>query len=129
MGMGYVEDIVEAVSRGVDVFDCVLPTRNARNGTLFTSRGRLAIKNRKYARDERPLDDACACPTCRRFSRAYLRHLFERDEITAAVLNTIHNLHFYLDIFRKIRHSIQSNSFDSLKKSLISNALEKEETT
>jgi queuine tRNA-ribosyltransferase len=129
MGMGYVEDIVEAVSRGVDVFDCVLPTRNARNGTLFTSRGRLAIKNRKYARDERPLDDACACPTCRRFSRAYLRHLFERDEITAAVLNTVHNLHFYLDIFRKIRHSIQSNSFDSLKKSLISNASLKEEPT
>jgi queuine tRNA-ribosyltransferase len=129
MGMGYVEDIVEAVARGVDFFDCVLPTRNARNGTLFTSRGRLAIKNRKYARDERPLDDACACPTCRRFSRAYLRHLFERDEITAAVLNTVHNLHFYLDIFRKIRHSIQSNSFDSLKKSLISNASLKEEPT
>lgn len=129
MGMGYVEDVVEAVSRGVDFFDCVLPTRNARNGTLFTSRGRLAIKNRKYARDERPLDDACACPTCRRFSRAYLRHLFERDEITAAVLNTVHNLHFYLDIFRKIRHSIQSNSFDSLKKSLISNASLKEEPT
>ena len=129
MGMGYVEDIVEAVSRGVDVFDCVLPTRNARNGTLFTSRGRLAIKNRKYARDERPLDEACACPTCRRFSRAYLRHLFERDEITAAVLNTVHNLHFYLDIFGKIRHSIQSNSFDSLKKSLISNASLKEEPT
>ncbi|OGD13027.1 MAG: tRNA guanosine(34) transglycosylase Tgt [Candidatus Aminicenantes bacterium RBG_16_66_30] len=129
MGMGYVDDIVEAVSRGVDFFDCVLPTRNARNGTLFTSRGRLAIKNRKYARDERPLDDACACPTCRRFSRAYLRHLFERDEITAAVLNTVHNLHFYLDIFRKIRHSIQSNSFDSLKKSLISNASLKEEPT
>ncbi|NTV79891.1 MAG: tRNA-guanine transglycosylase, partial [Candidatus Aminicenantes bacterium] len=76
-----------------------------------------------------PLDDACACPTCRRFSRAYLRHLFERDEITAAVLNTVHNLHFYLDIFRKIRHSIQSNSFDSLKKSLISNASLKEEPT
>ena len=129
MGMGYVEDVVEAVSRGVDFFDCVLPTRNARNGTLFTSRGRLAIKNRKYARDERPLDDACGCPTCRRFSRAYLRHLFERDEITAAVLNTVHNLHFYLDIFRKIRHSIQSNSFDSLKKSLISNASLKEEPT
>jgi queuine tRNA-ribosyltransferase len=129
MGMGYVEDIVEAVSYGVDFFDCVLPTRNARNGTLFTSRGRLAIKNRKYARDERPLDDDCACSTCRRFSRAYLRHLYERDEITAAVLNTIHNLHFYLDIFRKIRHSIQSNSFDPLKKSLISNASQKEEPT
>ncbi len=129
MGMGYVEDIVEAVARGVDLFDCVLPTRNARNGTLFTSQGRIAIKNRKYARDPRPLDEACDCPTCRTFSRAYLRHLYERDEIAAAVLNTIHNLHFYLDIFRKMRHSIQSNSFDQLKKSLISNASQKEETT
>jgi queuine tRNA-ribosyltransferase len=129
MGMGYVEDVVEAVARGVDFFDCVLPTRNARNGTLFTSRGRLAIKNRKYALDEQPLDEGCPCYTCRNFSRAYLHHLFERGEITAAVLHTIHNLHFYLDIFRKIRHSIQSNSFGLLKKSLISNASEKEETT
>lgn len=129
MGMGYVEDVLEAVSRGVDLFDCVLPTRNARNGTLFTSRGRVAIKNRKYARDERPVDEACGCPTCRRFSRAYLRHLYERDEIAAAVLNTVHNLHFYLDIFRKIRHSITSNSFTSLKQSLISNTLQKEEKT
>jgi queuine tRNA-ribosyltransferase len=128
MGMGYIEDVVEAVARGVDLFDCVLPTRNARNGTLFTSAGRVAIKNVKYARDPRPLDEACGCYTCRRFSRAYLRHLFERGEIASAVLNTIHNLHFYLDIFRKIRHSIPSNSFDSLKKSLISNASQKEET-
>jgi queuine tRNA-ribosyltransferase len=89
----------------------------------------VAIKNVKYARDERPLDEACGCPTCRRFSRAYLRHLFERNEITSAVLNTVHNLHFYLDIFRQIRHSIQSNSFVSLKKSLVSNASQKEETT
>ncbi len=116
MGMGYVEDVFEAVERGVDFFDCVLPTRNARNGTLFTSRGRVAIKNFKYERDERPLDEDCSCSTCRRFSRAYLRHLFERGEITAAVLNTVHNLHFYLDIFRKIRHSIQSQSFESLKR-------------
>jgi queuine tRNA-ribosyltransferase len=129
MGMGYVEDVLEAVARGVDFFDCVLPTRNARNGTLFTSRGRVAIKNRKYVLDRRPLDEACACYTCRNFSRAYLHHLFERGEITASVLNTIHNLHFYLDIFRKIRHSIQSHSFDILKKSLSSNALIKEETT
>ena len=129
MGMGYIEDIVEAVARGVDLFDCVLPTRNARNGTLFTSLGRVAIKNQKYARDGRPLDEACACYTCRNFSRAYLRHLHERDEITSSVLNTIHNLHYYLDIFRKIRHSIQSNSFNLLKKSLISNAAQKEETT
>jgi queuine tRNA-ribosyltransferase len=116
MGMGYIEDIFEAVERGVDFFDCVLPTRNARNGTLFTSRGRVAIKNLKYEKDGRPLDEDCSCYTCRRFSRAYLRHLFERGEITSAVLNTVHNLHFYLDIFRKIRHSIQSHSLESLKK-------------
>jgi len=129
MGMGYVEDVVEAVARGVDFFDCVLPTRNARNGTLFTSRGRLSIKNAKYARDPGPLDEACACYTCRHFSRAYLRHLFERGEITSAVLNTIHNLTFFLDIFRKMRHSIASGSFGSLRKSLISNASQKEEPT
>lgn len=129
MGMGYIEDIVEAVARGVDLFDCVLPTRNARNGTLFTSRGRVAIKNVKYARDDRPLDEACGCYTCRHFSRAYLRHLFERNEITSAVLNTIHNLHFYLDIFREMRHSISSNSFIPWKKSLMSNAFQKDELT
>jgi queuine tRNA-ribosyltransferase len=129
MGMGYIEDIVEAVARGVDLFDCVLPTRNARNGTLFTSRGRVAIKNVKYARDDRPIDEACGCYTCRHFSRAYLRHLFERDEITSAVLNTLHNLHFYLDIFREMRHSISSNSFIPWKKSLMSNAFQKDELT
>jgi queuine tRNA-ribosyltransferase len=118
MGMGYIEDIFEAVERGVDFFDCVLPTRNARNGTLFTSRGRVAIKNHKYEKDGRPLDEDCSCYTCRHFSRAYLRHLFERGEITSAVLNTVHNLHFYLDIFRKIRHSIQSHSLESLKKQI-----------
>jgi queuine tRNA-ribosyltransferase len=129
MGMGYIEDIFEAVERGVDIFDCVLPTRNARNGTLFTSRGRVSIKNVKYARDSRPLDESCACYTCRNFSRAYLRHLFERQEMSSAVLNTIHNLHFYLDIFRRIRHSIESNSFPILKKSIISKETDKEEPT
>jgi queuine tRNA-ribosyltransferase len=129
MGMGYIEDIVEAVERGVDFFDCVLPTRNARNGTLFTSHGRVAIKNLKYARDPRPPDESCGCYTCRHFSRAYLRHLFERQEMTAAILNTVHNLHFYLDIFRRIRHSIQSNSFSFLKKSIILTEGAKEETT
>jgi queuine tRNA-ribosyltransferase len=117
MGMGYVEDILEAVGLGVDLFDCVLPTRNARNGTLFTSEGNVVIKNQKYARDSRPLDGECGCYTCRNFSRAYLRHLYERQEISSAILNTIHNLHFYLDLFRRIRHSIQSNSFEHLKHS------------
>lgn len=123
MGMGYIDDILEAVSRGVDLFDCVLPTRNARNGTLFTSHGRMSIKNLKYARDARPLDENCGCYTCRNFSRAYLRHLFERDEVSSAVLNTVHNLHFYLDIFAKIRQSIRSNSFGTLKKSIISGVI------
>lgn len=119
MGMGYIADIFEAVERGVDFFDCVLPTRDARNGTLFTSAGRVSIKNRRYARDERPLDENCGCYTCRNFSRAYLRHLFERGEISSAVLNTIHNLHYYLDILAKIRQSIRTNSFASLKKSIM----------
>lgn len=119
MGMGYIEDIVQAVARGVDLFDCVLPTRNARNGTLFTGRGRIAIKNIKYAGDARPIDENCGCYTCRNFSRAYLRHLLVRQEITAAVLSTIHNLHYYLDIFRKIRQSILLNSFPSLLKRLM----------
>jgi len=119
MGVGYIEDIFEAVERGVDFFDCVLPTRNARTGTLFTGRGRISIKNEKYARDPRPIDENCGCYTCRNFSRAYLRHLFERGEIASAILNTIHNLHYYLDILAKIRQSIRTNSFAALKKSIM----------
>lgn len=119
MGIGYIEDIFQAVQRGVDLFDCVLPTRNARNGTLFTSQGRIMIKNSKYEKDPRPLDEDCTCLTCRQYSRAYLRHLYERNEITSAVLNTIHNLHFYLDIFRKIRQAMQINSLEDLYKATV----------
>jgi queuine tRNA-ribosyltransferase len=119
MGMGYIQDILEAVERGVDLFDCVLPTRNARNGMLFTGRGPIVIKNSKYALDGRPPDEDCACYTCRNFSRAYLRHLHEREEITGSILNTMHNLHFYLDNFRKIRQSIELNSFQSLKQTIL----------
>jgi queuine tRNA-ribosyltransferase len=119
MGIGYIKDILEAVDRGVDLFDCVLPTRNARNGTIFTSQGKIVIKNKKYETDERPLDGNCSCYTCTHFSRAYLRHLYERSEITSAILNTIHNLHFYLDIFAKIRQAIQKKSYQNLKKKLI----------
>jgi len=115
MGIGYIEDILDAVEKGVDFFDCVLPTRNARNGTLFTSRGKIVIKNQKYAQDRRPVDESCSCYTCQNFSRSYLRHLYEREEITSAVLNTVHNLHFYLDIFQKIRQSIESNSYREFK--------------
>lgn len=127
MGMGYIKDILEAVSQGVDFFDCVLPTRNARTGTIFTSKGKIVIKHRKYATDKEPLDPDCSCYTCRHFSRAYLRHLFTRQEITSSILNTIHNLHFYLDIFRKIRQAIASNSFGSLKASLSEADKEEEE--
>ncbi|MGD2245883.1 MAG: tRNA guanosine(34) transglycosylase Tgt [Candidatus Aminicenantes bacterium] len=116
MGIGYIQDIIEAVSRGIDFFDCVLPTRNARNGTLFTKNGKLVIKNQKYEKDENPIDKDCSCYTCRHFSRAYLRHLYERNETSSATLNTIHNLHFYLDIFRKIRQAIQSNSYQDFKR-------------
>jgi len=127
MGMGYISDILEAVGYGLDFFDCVLPTRNARTGTLFTSQGKIVIKHQKYADDKRPIDENCRCYTCRNFSRAYLRHLYERQEITSAILNTIHNLYFYLDIFRKIRQAIVSNSFGSLKASLSEADKEKEE--
>lgn len=119
MGIGYIQDILEAVSRGIDIFDCVLPTRNARNGTLFTSKGKIVIKNKKYENDPGPLDEECSCYTCQNFSRAYLRHLYERQEISSAILNTIHNLYFYLDIFRKIRQAIQSNSYQQLICSII----------
>jgi len=119
MGIGYIEDILSAVELGVDFFDCVLPTRNARNGTLFTSRGKIVIKNKKYEQDERPLDPDCPCYTCRNFTRSYLRHLCERNEISSAILNTIHNLYFYLDIFKKIRHSIQTNSYRIWKDSFM----------
>jgi queuine tRNA-ribosyltransferase len=119
MGIGYIKDILDAVDRGIDFFDCVLPTRNARNGTIFTSQGKIVIKNKKYETDDRPLDKKCSCYTCSNFSRAYLRHLYERNEISSAILNTIHNLHFYLDIFEKIRQAIQKNSYRNLKKKLI----------
>jgi len=125
MGMGFVKDILDAVERGIDLFDCVLPTRNARTGTLFTSKGKIIIKNQKYAEDNRPLDEDCSCYTCQNFSRAYLRHLYERQEISSAILNTIHNLHFYLDIFRKIRQAIQKNSYHRLKCNIINNKKER----
>ena len=107
MGTGLPDDLVECVARGIDLFDCVLPTRNARNGQLLTRHGRLNIKNARYAEDDRPVDEQCGCYTCRHFSRAYLRHLFVAGEMTAATLNTLHNLHFYLDTMRRIREAIE----------------------
>jgi queuine tRNA-ribosyltransferase len=106
MGVGTPEDIVEAVSRGVDMFDCVLPTRNARNGWLFTARGDVKIKNARHREETAPLDPGCACYTCRNFSRAYLHHLHRANEILGARLNTIHNLHYYHDLMRGLREAI-----------------------
>ncbi len=116
MGVGTPVDIVEAVARGVDMFDCVLPTRNARNGMLFTRKGKMSLKQTKYRQDQNPPDEGCMCYTCRNFSRAYLRHLFVSGEILSSILNTIHNLHFYLELMSDIRHSIREQNFDNLKK-------------
>jgi len=115
MGSGTPIDLVESVSRGIDLFDCVMPTRNARNGQLFTSEGRLNIKNTRYADDPAPADPACGCYTCRTFSRAYLRHLFLAGEMGAAMLNTVHNLTFYLDTMRRIREAIVFGSLEKLR--------------
>jgi queuine tRNA-ribosyltransferase len=115
MGTGMPDDLVECVARGVDMFDCVLPTRNARNGQLLTRHGRLVIKNARYADDPRPPDSACGCYTCRTFSRAYLRHLFLSQEMTAATLNSLHNLYFYLDTMRRIREAIVFGTFENLR--------------
>ena len=115
MGVGTPEDLVESVARGVDLFDCVLPTRNARNGQLFTSEGKLNIKNAQYAEDDRPPDPKCDCYTCRSCSRAYLRHLFVAGEINASTLNTLHNLKFYLDTLRAIRESLTFGRFQTFR--------------
>ncbi|MCI5164689.1 MAG: tRNA guanosine(34) transglycosylase Tgt [Candidatus Electrothrix sp. GM3_4] len=111
MGVGTPEDLVEGVYRGVDMFDCVMPTRNARNGMLFTSQGRVVIKNSRYREDHRPLDEQCTCYTCRHYSRAYLRHLFQCREILAYQLNSIHNLHYYCTLMAGMRQAIAEDRF------------------
>ncbi|HEY0875782.1 MAG TPA: tRNA guanosine(34) transglycosylase Tgt [Vicinamibacterales bacterium] len=115
MGAGMPDDLIECVARGIDLFDCVLPTRNARNGQLLTSTGPLVIKNARYAEDPLPPDPACTCYTCRHFSRAYLRHLYVAGEMTAATLSTIHNLYYYLDTMRRIREAIVFGTFERLR--------------
>jgi len=106
MGVGTPEEIVEYANLGIDMMDCVLPTRAARHACLYTSEGRVLIKNARYIEDQRPIDAKCGCAVCRRYTRAYLRHLFAAGEITAAILATHHNVHFYLDIMRQIREAI-----------------------
>ena len=114
MGVGTPLDLIEGVNLGVDMFDCVMPTRNGRNGSMFTSEGRINIKNQKYRFDPAPLDPECSCYTCKTFSRAYLRHLFVAGELTCLRLFTIHNLSYYINLMAKIRHSIESATFDEL---------------
>ena len=115
MGVGAPEDLVHGVSCGVDMFDCVMPTRNARNGSLFTSLGRIKIRNAQYKADFTPLDPNCVCYTCQHFTRAYLRHLYVENEILAHRLHTLHNLHFYLSLMKGIRHTIREGTFTKLK--------------
>ena len=118
MGVGTPQEIVEAVDQGVDLFDCVLPTRNARNGYLFTSHGPVVIKHSRYKEDPDPVDPECECYVCRNFSRAYLRHLFLAGEMNGAILNSYHNLYYYLKLMEKIRESIARDSFPEWKEKL-----------
>lgn len=115
MGVGTPEDLVECVFRGIDMFDCVMPTRNARNGMLFTSQGKLVIKNSCYYNDAQPVDETCDCYTCRHYSRAYLRHLYMAREIMAALLNTIHNLHYYVHLMADMSRAIREDRFLSFR--------------
>jgi queuine tRNA-ribosyltransferase len=115
MGVGMPGDMLEAVREGVDIFDCVLPTRNARNGTLFTRSGKMTIKNARYAEDPSPIEPECPCYTCRNYSRAYLRHLYFAEEILAFRLNTIHNLHFYLAFMQEMRAAIAEDRLDGFR--------------
>lgn len=116
MGVGDLVDVLVAVENGFDMFDCVMPTRNARNGTLFTSKGKISIKRTEFKADPEPLDPDCNCYTCRNYSKAYLRHLFLSKEILSMRLNTFHNLYFYLDFFRKMREAIDNRTFKQFKK-------------
>jgi queuine tRNA-ribosyltransferase len=116
MGVGTPEDLLAGIAAGIDLFDCVLPTRTARNGLLFTSRGKLVIRNARYADDEGPADPECTCYTCRTFTRAYLRHLFKAGEILALRANTLHNLHFYLSLMAGARDAIEAGRFEAFRR-------------
>jgi queuine tRNA-ribosyltransferase len=115
MGIGFPEDILEAVASGFDMFDCVIPTRLARHGTLLTTQGRLNIKRSQLKDDFSPLDSQCSCYTCRNFTRAYLHHLFRASELLAIRLNTLHNLHFYMEFFQAMRQAIGQGQFERFR--------------
>jgi len=121
MGLGTPPQLLEMIARGMDMFDCVLPTRLARNGTAFTSTGTLNLKNAEFARDKRPIEDSCDCTSCREFSRGYIRHLVKAEEILGLRLITLHNLHFYLDLMRQARDKIDKGTFDGFRGEFVSN--------
>jgi queuine tRNA-ribosyltransferase len=121
MGLGTPPQMLEMIARGADMFDCVLPTRLARNGTAFTATGTLNLKNAEFAMQKEPIESACACPACREFSRAYIRHLIKAEEILGLRLITLHNLHFYLELMRKARRAIEGGAFEQLRKDFIAN--------
>lgn len=127
MGLGDPIGVMEAISSGVDMFDCVMPTRISRNGSAFTAEGRINIKNKKYTYDFTPLDETCHCYTCKNYSRSYLRHLFRSKEILSSTLLTIHNLHFIFDLVNRIRDSILSESFKDFKKNFLVRYIENED--
>ena len=129
MGVGTPEDLVEAVGRGVDMFDCVMPTRNGRTGGAFTSRGKLNIRNAKFISDDSPIDPDCGCSVCRRYSRAYIRHLYQAGEMNAATMISHHNLAFYLDTMKRVRQSIKSGTFAQFRVEFLSKLRENEEVT
>jgi queuine tRNA-ribosyltransferase len=116
MGIGLPEDLVEMIGYGIDMFDCVVPTRNGRNGQLFTSSGSLQIRHARYKEDPNTIDENCPCPVCKRYSRAYLRHLYLAKEIVSARLNTVHNLYYYLSLIRSIREAIKKGGFDDFRR-------------
>jgi queuine tRNA-ribosyltransferase len=122
MGVGTPLDLVTCATSGVDMFDCVLPTRTARNGLLFTSQGKMTIRNQRWAKDPKPVDEACGCYTCRNFSRAYLRHLFHTKELVAMRLNTLHNLHYYLELMRRVRAALEAGQGGAFAKTFAGSA-------
>ena len=127
MGVGTPEDLIEAVARGVDMFDCVIPTRNGRTGSAFTSRGKLNIRNARFADDPNPLDPDCVCSVCRRYSLAYLRHLYQAGEMSAATMISHHNLAFFLDTMRGVRQSITSGTFSRFRREFLNKLQENQE--
>src|SRR5215204_2084020 len=128
MGVGTPEDLIEAVAHGVDMFDCVMPTRNGRTGGAFTSNGKINIRNARYIRDDSPIDSECSCSICRRYSRGYIRHLYKAGEMNAATMISHHNLAFYLDTMRRVRQSIKSGSFARFRREFLSKLRENEDS-